>query len=127
MITRRDRTKWSAIAFLAALVFVVQTSLSLWAGAVAAATPMLDAFGNPLCITSMDGDGAAPAGGHGAPTNCCTLGCSTAGLALAEPDLEAVPAFEPEVSPVEPRVAFLPSTVRSLDHDPASPRAPPAG
>lgn len=112
---------------MAALVFVVQTSLSLWAGAVAAATPMLDAFGNPLCITSMDGDGTTPAGDRGAPVNCCTLGCSAAGLALAEPDMEAVPAFLPEKSSAQPRIAVVASVVRSLDHDPASPRAPPLG
>ena len=114
----------TAIALVAALIFVVQASLSVWAGAAAAAQPMLDAFGNPLCITSDDGS-SLPGDDHARQPNCCTLGCSTFSPVLPEPDRGALDVATFRGSDVLLPPGTVSTGLRGLDHAPGSPRAPP--
>lgn len=114
----------SAVAFIAALILVVQAFTSAWAAGAMPIQPMLDAFGNPLCITSTDqGDG--PASDHSKLPNCCTFGCSTVSPVLLVPDFDGTAIALPLVTS---HVLFATGkdVVHSApDHDPGSPRAPP--
>jgi len=67
---------------VAICVLVLQSFLSVWATAAMTA-PMLDAFGNPLCITSIEHNGTPPPGGHSTLPDCCTLGCNMPSHLLA--------------------------------------------
>lgn len=114
----------SAVALLAACLLVLQSLLSGWAAAQAA--PMLDAFGNPLCLTSAGHDGGtAPPGDHSSLPQCCALGCGAASPLLAAGPTDETGLLRPLSSAA---VRF--EHVRTFhdhgpDHDPASPRAPP--
>lgn len=115
----------SVVAFLAALVFVIQTSITAWAGATAGAIPTLDAFGNPLCITSHDASGPTD-GDHGKVPSCCTLGCASVAPVLDQPASAVLAVAAPaDVISVTVPEGIEPG-LRVLDHDPASPRGPPA-
>ena len=113
----------SIVALVAALLFIAQASVAAAAGV--AARPMLDVFGNPLCITGMTEDADAPAD-HGKLPNCCTLGCSTAGAGALVPVLpDAVAIDYPAWVALKPAVLDGP-VVRRSDHDPWRPRGPPS-
>lgn len=124
---RNERQGWSRrTAIVAAVMLFVQTLFGSMAFGMAAAAPMtMDAFGNPLCITSMDiADQDAPAG-HTVLPDCCAPGCLTA-LPLADGDREASALSNPLATQVEP--ADLASTngpPAPAEHDPGRPRAPP--
>lgn len=63
------------LALLASCMLVLQVLLGAYAtGAAAAAPPMLDAFGNVLCITSTDAADHGSAD-HTALPDCCTVAC----------------------------------------------------
>lgn len=112
------------VALVAALILLAQTALSGWGSGAMAATPMLDAFGNPLCITSTDPTGGSTSD-HSKMPNCCTFGCSTVSPLLAIPDSDgtglARPLIVSDVLFSIGKGVVLPSP----DHDPGSPRAPP--
>lgn len=115
----------SAVAFIVALVLVLQSFLSAWATGAFAATPMLDAFGNPLCITSIDHDGTTPANDHSKMPDCCTFGCNMAAHLLATAPDDGIGLLRPMSSDdvrFDHSKAFH---IQSPDHDPGSPRAPP--
>jgi len=114
--------KSSAVALLAAWLVLLQSILTPWQ---ANAHPALDAFGNPLCITSNSHDG-----GHGndpanQPANgCCTWGCAAgpqwlSGAAIGAPAVPAVSSRD-----------YLASTQFPARRDKfviyGQPRAPPA-
>ncbi len=123
-MNQKLRMGGSRVAFVAALVLVVQTFLSAWATASMAATPTLDAFGNPICVTGSD-EGGAPARDHASVHDCCTFGCSTVSTVLAVPDFDAASLARPLL---HPRVLFQTDgdvVIAAPDHDPGSPRAPP--
>ncbi|MHB2267314.1 hypothetical protein [Aliihoeflea sp. PC F10.4] len=113
-------------AIFAAFMLFVQLLVGGFAlGTAAAAPPMLDIFGNPLCITSADHDGDEDGKGHTGLPDCCAPGCTMfapvksadrAPLALSNP-LEAPVACRPmAVAIVGPADA---------EHEPGNPRAPP--
>lgn len=116
---------WSLrVALVAACMLVLQTAF----GALALGTSPaeLDAFGNPLCIASVDHSEADSKGSdHSKLTDCCTLGCSMFSSAFAAPSGQgAVGLRLPLVSvplPEQYKASFAPA----LDHDPGNPRAPP--
>lgn len=115
----------SAVAFVAACILVLQSFLSGWATGALAATPMLDAFGNPLCVTSGDHDGKRPANDHSKVPDCCTFGCSIASSLLAAAPDDRIGPLRP-LSSDDFRFGSLESFhLQSPDHDPGSPRAPP--
>jgi hypothetical protein len=116
---------WSkGLALVAAALFLVQ---SLSGGfAVAAGNIPLDAFGNPLCITSSDHGTPADRSDHGKMPGCCMLGCAaSATVATAPPgETSLIIVFRTE-APGRPLPAPI-VIVQADDHDPGSPRAPPA-
>ena len=117
--------KRSLTAILAAVVFVVQMMLSSWAMAASVGQPMVDAFGNPLCVTDAGGNPSNPPKDHNKLPACCTIGCSafSAGLVAFPADPARVSlAPSPEPAFTLPRAS---DPVVHLDHDPGSPRAPP--
>lgn len=115
----------SLTALVAAFVLVLQSSLTVWAAAVAPADPMLDSWGNVLCITGMDQEGDNPATGHSGMLDCCTLGCGASSAALAAPSGVSIVLLPPPVRLGTLQVAHKAVIVQIPDHDPGNPRAPP--
>lgn len=118
------RRRGSVIALLAVAIVVVQASLVAWAGAAMAARPMLDAFGNVLCVTGGERSGE-PSGEHGAIPNCCTLG-SVGEIALPAEPSDAVAfliafAIVSDPAPVDQ----YPTPPPRGERDPGRPRGPP--
>lgn len=113
-----------AVALLAACALVLQSFLAAWAAGAMPSAAMLDAFGNPLCITSTDHDEADRSGGHtGAADEC--LACCMA-LSQLAPSYGAGAVLLTRLRTDDHRL--LPRRgpdVRSPDHDPGNPRAPP--
>jgi hypothetical protein len=70
-----DRRSYAFAVVAAALLFVHSIALAWNAGAMPLG-PMLDQFGNPLCITSGHPD--APAQPYGEMPSCCAIGCMSA-------------------------------------------------
>ena len=123
---KAGRNGWQfGIALAAALVLVLQSV----AGAFAfrpAPSPVLDIFGNVLCLA---GSAASDSGDHRHQKKvppCCAAGCSSSGLSWAPPaQTEAeLGSIWPDrivaifVAPAHPAAARL--------RTPANPRAPPA-
>lgn len=117
----------TGIALVAAYLLVVQALLGSFALGIAAASPLLDAFGNPLCITTTDAAGTdTDRGIHDAVPDCCTVACSMfapaplhqhgAGLA---PNPTAVSVAVPSVRSASAGPRLHPA------RSPGSPRSPP--
>jgi hypothetical protein len=104
-------------------LLVLQSFLSAWAAGAMPIQPTLDAFGNPLCITSGDhGGGSAD---HSKLPDCCTFGCSAVSPMLAARAADGTSIARPLlVSHVLFAVGEAVVTA-SPEHDPGSPRAPP--
>lgn len=115
----------SAVAFWAAVILVVQASLSAWAGAAMAGQPMQDSFGNPLCINNVVSDSDTPIGDHGKLPSCCMLGCAYASPVLLQAGGDWLSALDPRAADAFAPVAWTSPLVADLDHDPGNPRAPP--
>lgn len=119
------RSIWgSGAAVFAAYMLVVQAMLGAFAMGAANATPGLDIFGNPLCLTSMDG-----AGEHESPKSavpeCCSAGCS-----MFAPITPSDPTEHALDNPLDGPLAFaLPlewlSPDQGHEYRPGRPRAPP--
>lgn len=119
------RWDWRAV-FAAAILLVFQSSLSAFAIGAASGPMPLDAFGNPLCITSsdispQDGESGQPPALH----ECCTLGCA-AGQSLATPQEHADAIGIERTSASILPVALAQDRVQPDDYHPGNPRAPPA-
>ncbi|MBX3576194.1 MAG: hypothetical protein KF723_03210 [Rhizobiaceae bacterium] len=127
-MARTNCTSRTTLALVAALVLVVQTTLALVGAATRADAMMLDAFGNPLCITSSDDgqlpEGSSPAGDHGTATNCCALGC-VSGTAPLVPAADQIGLPRPLVSARLALSVASEAPSPQVDHAPGSPRAPP--
>jgi hypothetical protein len=107
---------------LAAASMLLLNALVMSIASAHAADTMVDAFGNPLCITSADGD-TAPADA-GLP-DCCTFGCGAVSLQLVAEDADDPLGV---VRPRDLAVGFLgdrPAPTRLADYEPGNPRAPP--
>lgn len=110
------------IALVAAAVLVLQSVFSAWA--LGATQPMLDAFGNPLCITSADGHSPGPSD-HSKLPNCCALGCMGVSHALpvsGDADVVLVHPIDGSRTVYSGQRQIF---VAPADHNPGSPRAPP--
>ena len=84
MPRRRSST---AAALVAAVALLLQSFLTAWTAAAMPVGPMLDSFGNPLCIGGSVDGGKSPDSDHAGQTNCCILGCnSAASVAGSSPD-----------------------------------------
>ncbi len=115
----------SAVAFFAALMLVVQSFLSAWASGALAAAPVRDAFGNPLCITSVDHDGTTPADDHAKMPDCCTSGCSMGSFPLVAASGAGIGLLRSSLSDDVRFDAIAAFHIQRPDHDPGTPRAPP--
>lgn len=110
-------------ALVAAVLFLVQ---SLTGSAAAGQGPLqLDAFGNPLCITSGDHKGV-PSSDHGQMPGCCMLGCVASATIAGTPPDEALLIIEFRTESAGQPLPAPIVIVQADDHDPGSPRAPPA-
>jgi hypothetical protein len=115
----------STVAFIAALVLVLQSFLSVWAAGAFAATSTLDTFGNQLCITSGDHHGTTPQNDHSRMPDCCAFGCGTTSPLLADAPGDGIGLPRP-LSADDLRFDLIEAFLtRGPDHDPGSPRAPP--
>lgn len=121
----RSRTgRLSMPAQFFALVLVLHAFLSAWSAAAMPADPVLDGFGNPLCISGFEAGGNSHGDGHSGLPDCCALGCPHGKVPLAPPPGPGAPgpAAIATALPARPDVAGLPGTLR---HGAAYPRAPP--
>jgi len=122
---RRKHHLSAYVAFIAACVLFLQSFFAAYASAGVASQSILDAFGNPLCITSSltEPDGKEPA--HSKLPNCCTFGCSSVSPLLPAPDISQFVALTARFD--EEAVSFY--QTHSFSHpttrDPGRPRAPP--
>lgn len=125
-VSRMVRRSGTAVALAAAFVLVLQSFATAWASGAMPLGPMLDGFGNPLCVTGVVHDDGAPAGDHSKVPNCCTLGCGIA--APIVPAASDAAAVWPRM-PIGGKAAGWPAVSAPIldqpDHDPGSPRAPP--
>lgn len=112
------------VALAAALVILLQGLGAAWANGRMAGAPMLDIFGNPICLTDSV-DTSAPGDDHAKVPNCCALGCPMAASALAAPPAHFHVATPTIRSHASKRFGLRPVILAPPDHDPASPRAPP--
>lgn len=114
------------IAFIAAVLLVLQAfAASLAIGSSASASPLLDAFGNPLCITSHQApeqDGP----GHTALPDCCTVSCSMFAAATDGERTEISLANPLPVADSSRHAAFdITPESNQAARRPGSPRSPP--
>jgi len=115
------------VALAAAYILILQSVVGALALGAGPNARLLDAFGNPLCITSADHSEQAPARHHNAPLpDCCTAACSN----FAPVFLPARPfahVANPLPMDAEPLRSVAEAGPRPApEHDPGSPRAPPA-
>lgn len=116
-----------AVALVAAYMLVLQMLFGAFALGAAAASPMLDLFGNQLCVTSSETDaGDATPGDHSALPDCCTVACNMFAAATAA-DRHAHSLANPLVVSIVDRVRLFGDAQRdfALQRGPGSPRGPP--
>ncbi|WP_274629937.1 hypothetical protein [Arvimicrobium flavum] len=105
-------------------MFLVQTFGSAYAQGVGSRPVLVDAFGNPLCITSNQHHAPDDSSPHKALSACCELACAGIAAAVLPPDLAAA---QPQSIRLFAKLRGASKTV----HDPApawkpgNPRAPP--
>lgn len=113
-------------AFGAVILLVLQTFLTAHGAGAAPAHPILDAFGNPICITgTTDADSSSGDGHSGAP-GCCTMGCAMSAAGPLPPVATAGEAMRPPLQAPISRDVSETALRDHNDHDPGNPRAPPA-
>jgi hypothetical protein len=121
-VKKSRRTQDITIALVASVMLFLQGVVTAWSAGIMPLGPMLDAFGNPLCITSTDR--SPPSENHSSLPDCCTMGCASASPLVALPASDghgAIPFF---VTVFEPGVSEGPA-VSGLAHHQGQPRAPP--
>jgi hypothetical protein len=115
------------VALVASYVLVLQVLVGAFALGAAAAAPMLDVFGNPICITSTasvetDTDRST----HSAIPDCCSVACSMFAPVTADaraPHWLSNPRVPATLHRTAPSYAVAPD--EPFDHQPGNPRAPP--
>ncbi|MGQ2906228.1 MAG: hypothetical protein ACT6RL_21610 [Neoaquamicrobium sediminum] len=120
---RKDRT----VATIAAVILLLQAVFASLAFAAGPGDTTLDAFGNPLCITSFDAPGDDTGqNGHPVMPDCCTASCSMFAPATAG-DRSAPPLSNPLPASADRHwTSFADhSSVPALLRGSGSPRAPP--
>lgn len=115
------------VAFVAASMLLLQALIGAFALGAAAASPMADAFGNPLCITSMDEAGSgADRDDHAMLPDCCMALCGM--FAPAAPEDRAAHSLLNPLMAASTRLAAASGAVvpsLPLERGPGNPRAPP--
>ncbi|HTV68586.1 MAG TPA: hypothetical protein VMF90_08620 [Rhizobiaceae bacterium] len=118
---RKDRT----VAFAAALVLLLQAFITSWSLAAPLHDPQLDAFGNPLCITSGDRGVHSPADTPGNTLDCCALSCSLSSTVLAAPTFDSAPVQHDAAGRLIAFPTREPAPPVRAEHASGSPRSPP--
>lgn len=128
MSNRRRKQLNVGLALVAAYMLVLQALIGAFALGSAAASPMLDAFGNPLCITSMHStDNGSGGSDHGTMPDCCTASCSMFAPATADERTLSSVANPLPVVTARPAPGFdTVAHTHAPEENPGSPRAPPA-
>lgn len=127
MMLRNWQGYWRlGTACFAAYMFVLQMLFSAFTVGAANSAPMLDAFGNPLCITSNVAPNAHDDTGKGGLPECCMGACS-----MFAPVGSGAPSAHFLANPLLVPFALVSASERPApslwpDHSPAHPRAPPA-
>jgi hypothetical protein len=111
------------VALVAAYVLVLQSTFGALALGAGPGDMMLDVFGNPLCITGTDQQGSDI--DHAKMPNCCVLGCGMFTPVSSAPPETASLRHEWTGSFAILVPLSASDMVRSPEHDPGSPRAPP--
>jgi len=127
MTKRRRHGRFGLVAVAVAIVMALQILLGTFAMAANAATPMVDAFGNMLCINSAEGDdsGSTPNKDRPLLPECCTLACGLV-HSFVPADTSVAALFNPLSEPLQrPVIRFAEPFHSVLDSLPGNPRAPP--
>lgn len=127
MTKRRRHGRFGLVAIAAAILIALQTLLGTVAMAENAATPMFDAFGNMLCINSVEGhdSGSTPNKDRSLLPECCTLACGLVHT-FVPTDTSVTVLFNPLAEPLQKSFIRFAQPFRSaLDSLPGNPRAPP--
>ncbi len=129
MTKRQQQRRFGLVAVAVAVVMALQTLLGTFAFAANAATPMVDAFGNMLCINSAEGHnpGSTPNKDRPLLPECCTLACGLV-HAFVPADTSLGVLFNRLAEPLQqPVIRFAEPFRSALDSLPGNPRAPPFG
>lgn len=127
MTKRRQQGRFGLVAVAVAILMALQTLLGTFAVAANAATPMVDAFGNMLCINSAEGHDPDSTPNKDRPLlpECCTLACGPL-HAFVPADTSVAVLFNPLAEPLQRPIIRFAEPFRSvLDSLPGNPRAPP--
>lgn len=127
MTKRRQHGRFGVVAIGAAILIALQTLLGTFAMAANSATPMVDAFGNKLCINSIENQDldSAPSKDRSLLPECCTLACGLV-HAVVPTDASGAVLFNPLEEPLKQTIVRFAEPFRSaLDSLPGNPRAPP--
>jgi hypothetical protein len=120
---RQERWKvWTALA--AACLFLLQSTAGASAFATGPRAPVIDAFGNPLCITS----GEHTNGGgdqHQMPPQCCGPGCTASSAMPGAPPAEPSHALASPAHVVAVFHRFDVPRPNARSGWPGNPRGPP--
>jgi len=111
-----------AFALVAALAFMLQAIGNAWADRT---VPLLDAFGNPLCIGNEVPFGEQHKGDHGNQSDCCAIACSGWAASALDPKSasDIIGHFRAISEPLRGEIGGRPELpVRNKQ---ANPRAPP--
>lgn len=116
------------VALAAAYMLVLQALIGSFALGAAAAAPMLDAFGHPLCVSGASAAQAAPAGGdHDALPECCAGACCVFAPATADERAPRSLSNPLEAGVREPALSSRDAgPAPAFERGPGSPRSPPA-
>ncbi|MCY1315199.1 hypothetical protein D9M68_174760 [compost metagenome] len=121
MIVARRRYGRMVVVVAACLFFlqVVSGGLSPFSGS------QLDAFGNPLCLSSDDANSKGPESERGTVKGCCLGGCCTSSQLIgANSSLAWIPA---SLLSLDTRQRLsMDEPYPAQDHHPGFPRAPPS-
>lgn len=99
----RFKSRRMGVALVAAWALMLQALMGAFTPGMAASAPLLDAFGNPLCITSPAGDDTGPRH-HDTLTDCCALACGM--LVLFIPDGGALSSLSNPMRPAAQPIGF---------------------
>lgn len=112
------------IALVAAYLLFLQAAISGFISGASAAPLSLDAFGNPLCITSTDVGSPAEGGGDHQSPECCLSACAMFAPVLASGEVPKAPTvLHADTATIVPLPA--PTLAQRSRGEPGNPRAPP--
>lgn len=123
----RSKTVNMAVAFVAAYMLVLQALFGAFALGAAAASPLLDVFGDPLCVSAgATGESETAPGNHSVLPGCCTVACGMFAAATAA-DRHDHSLANPLAFSIVDRIRRFDDARRdfTLQRGPGSPRGPP--